>query len=380
MTMSWERKTVMEQREAFVAAAQSGKDTFSEICRQFGISRKTGYKWLKRSEEGEAFSDRSRAPVHKPLKTPPEMEEMILTVRVENPVWGGRKIKAYLEQCGVENVPSAKTCGNILKRSGFISPGESAAHKAYCRFERSRPNELWQTDFKGDFLLKNGVRCFPLTILDDHSRFNIRLEPKTAATGVKESFIQAFQEFGLPDAVLSDNGAQFSGFRGGYTQFERFLMDLDIAPVHGRIRHPQTQGKIERYHRTLKQEVLSQPLSDLREAERMMAYWRWKYNEVRPHSALGMKPPAAVYLPSQREFFVPKEYVYDSGTKVVKVNNWGYLRFGPVQLYLSETMADTYLAIQGHDDGSLWVIYRNFRIAKVDPNVPSLINRSIRKL
>lgn len=378
--MSWERKTVMEQREAFVAAAQSGCETFSAVCQRFGISRKTGYKWLKRAEEGEPFCDRSRTPVHQPLKTAPEMEEMILSVRAENPVWGGRKIKAHLERCGIERVPSAKTCGNILKRNGFISSEESAAHKAYCRFERSQPNELWQTDFKGDFLLKNGVRCFPLTILDDHSRFNIRLEPKTAATGVKESFIQAFQEFGLPDAVLSDNGSQFSGFRGGYTQFERFLMDLNIKPIHGRIRHPQTQGKIERYHRTLKQELLFQQLSDMQEAERMMGYWRWKYNEIRPHSALNMKTPSEVYRPSEREFFQPQKFVYDSGKKVVKVNNWGYIRFGPVQIYLSETMADTHLVVEGNDDGTFWVIYRNFRIAQIDPNVPALMNRNIRKL
>ena len=127
----------------------------------------------------------------------------------------------------------------------MISQEESLKHTAFCRFEKEHCNQMWQTDFKGDFLLGDGTRCYPLTILDDHSRFSIRIEPKSSTIGVKESFIQAFEEYGLPDAILSDNGSQFAGFRQGITQFERYLMDLDILPIHGRIRHPQTQGKIE---------------------------------------------------------------------------------------------------------------------------------------
>ena len=151
---------------------------------------------------------------------------------------------------------------------------------------------MWQTDFKGDFLLGDGTRCYPLTILDDHSRFSIRIEPKSSTIGVKESFIQAFEEYGLPDAIHSDNGSQFAGFRQGITQFERYLMDLDILPIHGRVRHPQSQGKIERFHRTMKQEVLRQIPQNLLEADRLFQYWRWKYNEIRPHEALGHRPSA----------------------------------------------------------------------------------------
>ena len=172
--------------------------------------------------------------------------------------------------------------------------------------------------------------------MDDHSRFCIRTEPKNSATGVKESFIQAFQEYGLPDAILSDHGSQFAGFKGGYTHFERWLMDLDILPIHGRIMHPQTQGKIERFHRTMKAELLREPFLDLKDAKKHFARWRWKYNEIRPHSALNMKTPASVYTPSKRLLFEPKPYEYTG--HVCKVNNWGYLRFGPVQLFLSETI------------------------------------------
>lgn len=376
--MPWEEKTVMEKRKEFIEQAAECSN-FSELCREYGISRKTGYKWLRRFQENASLEDQSRRPKRPYRKTETAIEEAILEMRRENPAWGGKTIRAVLETNGVSGLPSAKTCSNILKRNGCVSEEESIKRKPCKRFERKRCNSLWQTDFKGDFPLLDGSRCYPLDILDDHSRFCIRTEPKSAATGVLESFRQAFEEYGLPEAVLSDNGPQFAGFRGGYTKFERWLMDLDILPIHGRILHPQTQGKIERFHRTMKAELLREPFRDLVEATAKFATWRWKYNECRPHSALGMKPPASVYVPSERKFFEPKAYEYDSG-HVRMVNNWGYLRFGPINLYLSETMANTYVEIVSADDDTFSIRYRNFQIALVDANEKILINRHIKKL
>ena len=378
--MPWETKTVMEQRKAFVAAVENGEGTVSALCRVYGISRKTGYKWLNRASLGQLLCDQSRCPNLQPSKTAKETEQMILDVRKTNPAWGGRKIKAVLEAAGFEGIPSAKTCGNILKRNGMIDPAESRKHMPYCRFERALCNQLWQTDFKGDFLLGDGTRCFPFTVMDDHSRYCLRIEAKSSTLGVKDTFILVFQEFGLPDAILSDNGPQFSGFRGGYTHFERFLMDLDIEPIHGRIMHPQTQGKIERFHRTLKLEALQDIPENLQAAQQQFETWLWKYNELRPHAALGMKPPASVYTPSSRVYFEPKPFEYDEGAKLIKVNNWGYLRFGPIQIYLSETMKDTRLEIRPGDQDTFVVIYRNYQIAVVDAANNKLINRHIRKL
>lgn len=160
-----------------------------------------------------------------------------------------------------------RACAERLASAEKLGTSGSIGRKwAFQRFEKEHCNEMWQTDFKGDFLLGNGVRCYPLTILDDHSRFSIRIAPKTSATGVKDSFILAFKEFGLPNSVLSDNGAQFAGAHRGLSQFERFLMDLDILPVHGRPIHPQTQGKIERLHRTLKKEALRVTPANMEEA------------------------------------------------------------------------------------------------------------------
>lgn len=199
--MSWETKTVMEQREQFIAEVTAGNDTISALCRKYGISRKTGHKWINRAAEGLQLCDQSRRPHQQPSKTAGDLEALIVRTRLSHPTWGGKTIRAALESAGVEGLPSDKTCCNIIKRNGLVDPAESAKHTAYQRFEKEYCNEMWQTDFKGDFLLGNGVRCYPLTILDDHSRYSIRIEPKESATDVKTSFIAAFREYGLPNSV-----------------------------------------------------------------------------------------------------------------------------------------------------------------------------------
>lgn len=264
----------MEQRELFIKEVTEGNDTISALCRKYGISRKTGHKWINRAAEGLQLCDQSRRPHQQPSKTADDLEALIVQVRLSHPAWGGRTIRAALEAAGVEGLPSDKTCCNILKRNGLVDPVESAKHTAFQRFEKHHCNEMWQTDFKGDFLLGNGVRCYPLTILDDHSRFNIRIEPKTAAIEAKASFLAVFREYGLPNSVLSDNGAQFAGAHRGLSTFERFLMDLDILPIHGRPIHPQTQGKIERFHRTFKQEALRTIPANMADAKTQFENWR----------------------------------------------------------------------------------------------------------
>lgn len=378
--MSWETKTVMEQRKQFIIAASAEDANISGLCREFGISRKTGHKWINRAEQGLPLCDQSRRPHRQPSKTADEVEQKIIQMRLAHPAWGGKTIRAALEAAGVEGLPSDKTCCNIIKRNGLIDPAESAKHTAFQRFEKEYCNEMWQTDFKGDFLLGNGVRCYPLTILDDHSRFSIRIEPKTSATGVKDSFIQAFQEFGLPNSILSDNGAQFVGAHRGLSQFERFLMDLDILPIHGRPIHPQTQGKIERFHRTLKKEALRVTPANMEEARLRLKNWRWIYNEVRPHHSLGLKTPSSIYRPSTRAYYEPKPYIYDEGARLIKVNNWGYMRFGPMQLFLSEAMADTLVEIRFDENDTFSILYRNYKIASVDAIEQKLIERHIRRL
>ena len=381
--MPWERRTVEDQRREFAQAAMECSN-FSALCREFGIDRHTGYKWLSRYAAGEPLTDRSRRPYNTPSRTPEEVEQLILAVRSNNPGWGARTIRQVLLTEGHGNIPCAKTVNNILNRYGCISPEESQKRKPFVRFEKDLCNQMWQVDFKGEFRMEDGKYCYPLDILDDHSRYAIRVCPHlTTANVVIPVFTEAFREFGMPDSILSDNGAQFAGFRKGYTQFERWLMDLDILPIHGRIKHPQTQGKIERFHRTMKQELLNHTsIADIEDARRKLSVWQSKYNNIRPHEALGMKRPADLYTPSQKQFIEKtRPYEYGGEYHVIKVNSWGYVRFDKWQVYLSETMMNQYIEFRPSPDGETFIAcYRNFKIAEFDTENGQLIHRFITRV
>ena len=381
--MPWECRTVEDQRREFAQAAMHCSN-FSALCREFGIDRHTGYKWKERYAAQQPLSDRSRRPHTSPNRTPEDIELLVLAVRADNPGWGAKTIRDVLIQEGHKGIPCAKTVNNILNRYGCISPEESLKRQPFTRFEKDLCNQMWQVDFKGEFRMEDGQYCYPLDILDDHSRFAIRVAPHlSTANVVIPVFVGAFQEFGLPDSILSDNGAQFAGFKKGYTQFERWLMDLDILPIHGRIKHPQTQGKIERFHRTMKQELLNHTvMADIEDAKSKFCTWRDKYNYIRPHEALGMRRPGEVYVPSQRQYSESiAKYEYSGQYHVIKVNSWGYVRFDKWQVYLSETMIDQYIEFRPSPDGETFVAcYRNFKIAEFDTANGSLIHRSIARL
>ncbi len=381
--MPWECRTVEDQRKEFAQAAMYCKN-FSALCREFGITRRTGQKWVDRYQNCQPLTDRSRRPHTTPSKTPEEVELLILAVRADNPGWGSRTIRDVLLAEGHKNIPCAKTVNNILHRYGCISPEESQKRQPFTRFEKECCNEMWQADFKGEFRMQDGRYCYPLDIMDDHSRFAIRVAPHlNTANVVIPVFKEAFREFGLPDSILSDNGVQFAGFRKGYTQFERWLMDLDILPIHGRIKHPQTQGKIERFHRTMKQELLNHTtIENIQDAQYKFSIWRDKYNNIRPHEALGMKRPGEVYKPSQRSYSENIEkYEYGGAYHVVKVNSWGYVRFNKWQIYLSETMIDQHIEFRPSSDGESFIAcYRNFKIAEFNTEDGQLIHRFIARL
>ena len=381
--MPWECRTVEDQRREFAQAAMYCSN-FSALCREFGITRRTGRKWVERYESQQPLTDRSRRPHTSPARTPEEIELLILAVRAENPGWGAKTIHSVLTREGHHDLPCVRTVNNILRRYGCISPEESRKHIPFTRFEKERCNMMWQTDFKGEFRMADGSYCYPLTILDDHSRFSLRIAPRSGTANVViPVFTEVFVEYGMPESILSDNGAQFAGFRKGYTQFEKWLMDLDILPIHGRIKHPQTQGKIERFHRTMKHELLNHMrIEDLEDAGKKLAAWREKYNHVRPHEALGMKTPGEVYEPSTRQYpeQIPK-YEYGGEHHVIKVNSWGYVRFDKFQVYLSETMVDQYIEFRPSPDGESFIAcYRNFKIAEFDTEDGQLIHRSIARL
>ena len=327
------------------------------------------------------MTDRSHTPHRIPGKTSREIESAVLAIRKEYPAWGGRKIRKVLENRGVEGLPCAKTCGNILKRNGCVSEEASSRNKAFQRFERALCNELWQSDFKGDFSLEDGGRCYPLTILDDHSRFSPAVVPMPSLKGVTEQFRLVFIEFGLPLAVLVDNGGTFRG-RGsiGFVMFERWLMEHDVLPIHGRVRHPQTQGKIERFHGSMEREVLKgRTFKDLDDVAQALSSWREVYNTIRPHEAINMRCPAEVYTKSTRPYDDHvSAFEYSGEFHVIKVNSWGYVRFAGFQIFISETFADQFLEFRPNPYRDSWfACFRNFRIAEFDACSGMLLNRSV---
>ena len=379
--MPWKDKTVEELRKEFAESARTAKN-FSRLCQEFGITRATGYKWVSRYERQESLSDRSHAPQSVPGRTPDDIQEAILKVRYENPEWGGKTILKVLENEGYTNLPCVRTANNILQRNGLISETESQKRQAYIRFQREHCNELWQIDFKGDFPLLDGTRCFPFDIIDDRSRYCLGIFAKNNTLGVTQNMEITFRQYGLPNAILSDNGGQFAGFKGGFTRFERWLMDLDVLPIHGRALHPQTQGKIERFHRTMKNELIKRStFTDISDADKQLQEWRIKYNEVRPHHGIELCRPSDIYIPSQRKY--PEEikpYEYSGIYRTLKVNYKGYLRFDHKEFYLSETMTGAELELRPLEGTHFALCYRNYKIAEIDTATEQLLNRRISRL
>ena len=382
--MPWERKTVDNQRSEFVARATMGEESLSALCRKYGISRPTGYKWLERYKGGETMLDRPHTPFRKPFKTSPDVELRIVDVRAAHPTGGARKIQRFLVDKGENSVPAASTINDILKRNGCISELASEQHTPWKRFARDRPNALWQMDYKGHFGMTNGQRCHGLTILDDHSRFSLCLDAKENERweGTKASLDRVFEEFGIPDAILCDNGAPWADNHGGYTPFEIWMMQMDVTPMHGKPGHPQTQGKDERFHRTLKEDLLlRKPLTDLAEAQKEFDEFRDCYNHERSHGALELDVPAKHYRPSRRKVVEnPTEPEYDSGKNLRKVNCCGYVSVCKKRYYSSESFIGKYIELRPLEGDLLALVYGNFEIARIDLEAKKFDSRKIYRI
>lgn len=371
--MPWQQVTLMSQRKEFVALAMVDGANLAHLCQRFGISRKIGYKWLARYlQEGEAgLGDRSRRPRASPGMTPPALEDAVLEVREAHPAWGGRKIRARLQALGWLAVPAASTITAILHRHGKIDPAASQQRRAWQRFEAAFPNELWQMDFKGHFAAAQG-RCHPLTVLDDHSRYALGLEAcadeRTATVQVRLTGI--FRRYGLPRRILVDNGSPWGAdWEHPYTPLTVWLLRLGLGVTHSRPYHPQTLGKDERFHRTLKAEVLTycQGLELTRCQPRFDA-WRLVYNLERPHEALGLAVPASRYRVSPRSF--PETLppiVYGPGDQVRKVQAEGWLSFRGQDFRLGRAFRGELVALRPTSSDGVWeVVFCNQRITKID--------------
>ena len=372
--MPWRERSIMDQREEFVMLALAASANKRELCRRFGISRSKGYKWLDRyASEGRAgLADRPRRPHRSPARTPAAVENEVLHIREEsNNAWGARKIARVLVDSGAEAVPALSTITEILRRHGRLEQRKGEHPGSYQRFERAQPNELWQMDFKGDFEIGRG-RCHPLTVLDDHSRYALGVE----ACGTQRDqptrarLVTVFRRYGLPEAMLMDNGSPWGDSGGGpFTSFSVWLMRLGIRVIHGRPYHPQTQGKDERFHRTLKSEVLNGwSFADLTDCQRAFDRFRHRYNYKRPHQALDMATPGGRYRPSRRSFpetLPPIEY--ESDDCVRKADKHGDIGFKSHRIRLGKAFRGERVGLRPTtEDGVLGIYFCAQQIGTFD--------------
>ena len=362
--MPWKASSVMEERLRFVARLLDG-EAMTDVCREFGISRKTGYKIFDRYKEHglEALSDRSRRPVRYANQLPQQIETLIVRLKTEKPHWGARKIRELLVRRldGDIKVPAKSTIHAVLDRHGLVKRGGGPRHRARGTplSQGTLPNDLWCADFKGEFKLGNGRYCYPLTVTDHASRFLLLCEAldSTREDPAMTAFERLFCERGLPLAIRSDNGVPFASPNALFnlSKLSVWWLRLGIAIERIKPGHPQQNGRHERMHLTLKQEATRPPGSNsLQQQERFDAFLR-EFNSERPHEALGMKYPAELYTASVRPYAGLPDLTYPFHDRDVVVTACGRLCLHRKRINISTVLAGQKLGIKEVDEG-IWLV------------------------
>ncbi len=368
--MPWQERDMRSERIRFVVRSLEAGVNMSVLCREFGVSRQTGYKWRRRYLEVGSFQqlvEQSRRPHHSPRRTPEWVEARVEALR-EATGWGGKKLGVLLAEEGISIASS--TVDRILKRRGLVRTGDR--HRAATRrFCRERPNELWQMDFKGQCRVGSGGWCYPLSILDDHSRFAIGLRALPSPDGqrVQRSLVRCFKRYGVPEAMLVDHGTPWwSNTNGhGLTRLGVFLLKQNVRLLYSGYGHPQTQGKVERFHRTLDEalEWHGRPQS-LTDYGRAFQRFRQTYNQLRPHEALALEVPARHYRPSSRAYQPqPAAWEYPEGSEVRTLNSQGSLELPRARLFVCHALAGEPVRCQRFNNRML-ITYRHMHIREID--------------
>jgi transposase InsO family protein len=367
--MGWKATNVSEQRMQFVIRASSGKERMAALCREFGISRPTGYLWRRRYRQGASLTElceRSRRPQQSPRRTEGWKEQRVVTLR-QQVGWGAKKLQVLLQEEEGIALP-VRTIHRILERHRLVS--EDVHGPAPGRFERSEPNELWQMDSKGKYPLRDG-ECHPLSIVDDHSRYAVGLYalPELSGAQAHPCLVETFQRYGVPQSMLMDRGTLWwSAWNGwGLTRLSVRLIEQGIRLLYGRVRHPQTQGKVERFHRTLGQALRHRGVpAQFGQWAAALAEFRTSYNERRPHEALGMKRPVERYRRSPRSYQEQvKEWEYPAGSEVQRLNSQGMLSEQGHRWFVCGALPGRRVRVERFD-GNLLVSYRHMYIREID--------------
>src|SRR5947209_5604772 len=374
--MPWKTSSVMEEKLRFVLQYDSGEYTMTELCQRFEIARETGYVWLRRYRQTGVLGlvERSRATHRHRNQTSEEIERMVLELRQAHMRWGPRKLKRILQRDEPGRTwPAASTIGALLKREGLVVARKKRWHTApYTQplAHADEANRVWCADFKGYFRTADGARIDPLTISDAHSRYLLRCQAveKTNTARVQAIFEAAFREYGMPEAIRTDNGAPFaSRALAGLSRLAVWWMKLGIVPERIEAGHPEQNGRHERMHRTLEQEVVQPPAANRRKQQQAQERFRREYNEVRPHEALGMQTPAAVYRPSARKFpsRVP-EPEYPESMLIRSVRRQGHFRWKKHDVFLSEVLWGEQVGLLPEDDRWFTIYFAQLPLARFD--------------
>jgi transposase InsO family protein len=355
----------MNERVRFIGSYLEAAEPFSAVCEQFGVSRKTGYKWVERYETyGLAgLEERSRAPLSRPHAVSDEVLAEVLRVREKHPRWGPRKLRVILQRQHPDiAVPAASTIGEILRKRGLSKPKRrirrSPPYGARL-LSYDRPNAVWCADFKGHFPVA-GERCHPLTISDGCSRYLVgcRALRRTMSEPTRKAFEPVFREYGLPDAMRTDNGAPFSSrAAGGLSRLAVWWIRLGILPERIEPGRPDQNGRHERMHSTLKAETVKPPRSSFRAQQRAFDQFREEYNHIRPHESLGQEVPASVYRPSQRRYpsRLP-EPEYPKHFDITRADPGGTIAVDSKRWYISHCLGLELVGLEEVDAGR-WKVY-----------------------
>jgi transposase InsO family protein len=354
----------VQQRQKFIDAYMMQEDTIAELARRFEISRKTAYKWIERFLAGCELTDRSRRPHSSPGAVRTEIEDFIVAARKLKPRWGPRKLRAALQRANPRaQLPSVGTFALIFKRNGLVVPRRRRHRTPPSSSPLSHakaPNALWCIDFKGDFLVGK-TRCYPLTLTDAFSRYLIACVAlsNTRAAGVRRALLEVFEQFGLPDAIRSDNGSPFaSRAPAGLSELSAWWLKLGIR--HERIEpgKPEQNGRHERMHLTLKLDTAMPPSSSRRAQQRAFEHFRREYNELRPHEALGNRVPADFYERSKRMLPEPswgRDFSYPDDFELVRLRKPGTLRWNGRSALITSVLRHELLGLKRHSNR--WDVY-----------------------
>lgn len=372
--MTWKASSVLEEKLRLVFEYERDEQSMTELCRQFGISRETGYVVLRRYRQYGVggLVELDRAPCRHPNQTAAEVEQTVVELRQSHMSWGPRKLKRILERDRPgRSWPAASTIGAMVKRAGLVVARKKRRRTApYSEplAHAGESNRVWCADFKGWFRAGDGMRIDPLTISDAWSRYLLRCQAveKTDTERVRAIFEAAFREYGLPEAIRTDNGAPFaSSALGGLSRLAVWWTKLGIAHERIQAGHPEQNGRHERMHRTLKQEV--RLAADRHAQQRELDRFRGDFNEVRPHEALGMQTPASVYEASPRSYpHREPEVEYPDSMQILKVKSHGHFRWKKHDVFLTEVLWGEPIGLLEIDDGIFTVYFAHLPLASFD--------------